>query len=81
MRIDGAVRDGQAQPGNEKIFEVFPDLFGIGFFVFHDLGPEHADVGARSESEIWNDQGKREQERERAANGAILVWKDHEVNG
>jgi len=25
MRIDGAVRVGQAQPGNEKVFEVFPD--------------------------------------------------------
>jgi len=25
VRIDGAVRDGQAQPGDEKVFEVFPD--------------------------------------------------------
>jgi hypothetical protein len=39
MRIDGAVRDGQAQPGNEKVFEVFPDLCGVGFFVFHDASP------------------------------------------
>jgi hypothetical protein len=35
MRIDGAVRDGQTQPWNEKVFEVFPDLCGVGFFVFH----------------------------------------------
>ncbi len=35
MRIDGAVRDGQVQPGNEKVFEMFPDLCGVGFFVFH----------------------------------------------
>jgi hypothetical protein len=35
MRIDGAVRDGQAQLGNEKILELFPDLCGVGFFVFH----------------------------------------------
>ena len=35
MRIDGAVGDGEAQPGNEKVFEVFPDLSGVGFFVFH----------------------------------------------
>jgi hypothetical protein len=40
IRIDGAVREGQAQPGNEKVFEVFPDLCGVGFFVFHGLGPE-----------------------------------------
>jgi hypothetical protein len=39
MRIDGAVRDGQAQPGNEKVFEVFPDLCGVEFLVFHGLGP------------------------------------------
>src|SRR2546428_1465933 len=30
MRIDGAVRDGQAQPGNEMVFELFPDLCDVG---------------------------------------------------
>src|SRR5260370_39261203 len=40
VRIDGAVRDGQAQPGNEMVFELFPDLCGVGFFVFHGSGPE-----------------------------------------
>src|SRR5260370_5159433 len=30
VRIDGAVRDGQAQPGNEQGFELFPDLCGVG---------------------------------------------------
>ena len=35
VRIDGAVRDGQAQPGNQMVFELFPDLYGVGFFVFH----------------------------------------------
>src|SRR5207245_9641329 len=35
MRIDGAVRDGQPQPGNEQVFELFPDLCGVGFFGFH----------------------------------------------
>ena len=35
VRIDGAVRDGQAQPGNEMVFELFPDLCGVGFFGFH----------------------------------------------
>jgi len=62
-----------------EIFEVFQICFDVGFFCFHDWVQKHARRGARSESEIWNDQGKREQERERAANGAILVWKDHEV--
>jgi hypothetical protein len=33
--IYGAVYDGQAQPRDEKIFELFPDLFGAGFFGFH----------------------------------------------
>ncbi len=35
VRIDGAVRDGQAQAGNEMVFELFPDLCGVGFFGFH----------------------------------------------
>jgi len=35
MRIDGAVRDGQAQARNEQVFELFPDLCGVGFIVFH----------------------------------------------
>ena len=37
MRIDDAVRDGQAQPGNEMVLELFPDLCGAGFFIFHGL--------------------------------------------
>jgi len=35
MRIDDAVRDGQAQPGNEKVFELFPEEFSVRFFSFH----------------------------------------------
>jgi hypothetical protein len=35
MRIDGALDDGEAQARDEKIFELFPDVFGVGFFVFH----------------------------------------------
>jgi len=34
MRIDGALDDGQARPGNEKVFNVFPDLSGVGGFLF-----------------------------------------------
>jgi len=47
MRIDGAVGDGQTQPGNEKVFDVLPDALGVGFFVFHGLSPEFAGAGAR----------------------------------
>jgi hypothetical protein len=35
VRIDGALDDGEAQTGDEKIFELFPEVFGVGFFVFH----------------------------------------------
>jgi len=37
--INGAVYDGQAQPGDEKVFKLFPDLFGVGFPGFHGLDP------------------------------------------
>jgi hypothetical protein len=40
VRIDDAVRDGQAQPMDEIVFELFPEVFGVGFFVFHDASPE-----------------------------------------
>jgi len=35
MRIDGAVGDGQAQPREEEILELYPKLFDIQFFAFH----------------------------------------------
>ncbi|MCU1315775.1 MAG: hypothetical protein JWN63_1097 [Candidatus Acidoferrum typicum] len=34
-RIDGAVDDREAQARDEKILELFPDVFGVGLFVFH----------------------------------------------
>ncbi len=40
VRIDGAVDDRQAQPGHETVFELFPDLCGVGFCVFHGPVPE-----------------------------------------
>ena len=40
MRIDRAVDDGEAEARDEIVFQVFPELFGVGFFVFHGLGPE-----------------------------------------
>jgi len=40
MRIDGALDDGEAQPGDEKILELLPEVFGVGLFVFHGLGLE-----------------------------------------
>jgi hypothetical protein len=35
MRIDGAVGDGQAQPREEKVRELFPKIFDIQLFAFH----------------------------------------------
>jgi hypothetical protein len=35
MTIDRAVDDGQAQPGNEQVVDLLPDLCGVGDFVFH----------------------------------------------
>ncbi len=35
MRIDGAVGDGQAQPREEKVLELYPKMFDIQFFAFH----------------------------------------------
>jgi len=57
VRIDGAVRDGQAQPGNEMVFELFPDLCGVGFFVFHGSGPEVR--RGRAKARPYNDLGRR----------------------
>jgi hypothetical protein len=39
--INGAVYDGQAQTRHQMVFEVFPDLFGVGLFSFHGLNPGH----------------------------------------
>jgi len=35
MRIDGAVGDGQTQPGEEEVLELNPKLFDIQFLAFH----------------------------------------------
>jgi len=35
MRVDGAVGDGQAQPREEKVLELFPKMLEIQFFAFH----------------------------------------------
>jgi hypothetical protein len=37
--INGAVYDRQAQTWHQKVFQVFPDLFGVGFLGFHGLNP------------------------------------------
>jgi hypothetical protein len=34
MRIDGALENGEAETGNDQVFQLFPEAFGIGF-VFH----------------------------------------------
>ena len=46
MRIDRAVDNGEAQPRHEMILELFPDVFGVRFFVFHDVRPERSSEGA-----------------------------------
>jgi len=35
MRIDDTVGDGQAQPREEEVLELYPKLFDIQFFAFH----------------------------------------------
>jgi hypothetical protein len=35
MRIDGAVGDGQAQPGEEEVLELNPEMLDVQFFAFH----------------------------------------------
>jgi hypothetical protein len=35
VRIDGAVGDGQAQPREEKVLELYPKMLDIQFFAFH----------------------------------------------
>jgi hypothetical protein len=36
--VDRALGKIEAQAGHENVFELFPDEFRIGFFVFHGLG-------------------------------------------
>jgi len=38
MGVDHALGKIEAQAGHENIFELFPDEFSVGFFVFHGLG-------------------------------------------
>jgi hypothetical protein len=40
MRVDGAVSAREAQARDEHVFDLFAREFGVGFFVFHGLGPE-----------------------------------------
>ena len=35
MRVDHAVGGGQAQTRDQKVLELFPHLFGVGFFGWH----------------------------------------------
>src|SRR5689334_11894235 len=35
MRIDGAVGDGQTQPREEEVLELFPEMLDVQFFAFH----------------------------------------------
>jgi len=35
MRVDRAVGGGQAQTRDQKVLELFPHLFGVGFFGWH----------------------------------------------
>jgi len=38
MGVDRSLGKIEAQAGHENIFELFPDEFSVGFFVFHGLG-------------------------------------------
>jgi len=72
MRIDGAVRDGQAQPGNEKVLKLFPDMFGVGVFVFHGLVQSTQTRVRAAKGDLGTTRAKEKQDRKRTARGAIL---------
>lgn len=58
--VRGALDHGEAQAGHEKVFEVFPGLFGVGFFVFHGASPEGQRERSSRRTGIWDDYGKTE---------------------
>src|SRR5260370_19678353 len=65
MRIDGAVRDGEAQAGNEMVLELFPDLCGVGFIVFHGQ-IQRGNLGKRSDSRQFTGKRKNKDLTQRA---------------
>jgi hypothetical protein len=53
VRIDSTLCDGQAQAWDEKILELFPDVFDVELFDFHvQIQITRARVCARRR-EIW----------------------------
>ncbi len=50
MRIDRAFDDRQAQPRREQVFQLFPDKFGVRFFVFHGFSFRSGYWGKREKS-------------------------------
>lgn len=45
MRIDGAVGDGQTQPGEENVLQLFPKMLDVQFFAVHGRSLQR--VGSR----------------------------------
>jgi hypothetical protein len=61
-RIDGVVDDGEAQARDEKILELFPDVFGVGLFVFHrqiQSGNFGKEVNSRQLTVHWQKKEQR----------------------
>src|SRR5712692_5471460 len=48
MRIDGALRESEAQPRHKNIFDLFPDEDSIGFADFHGCDPDVAETRFRA---------------------------------
>src|SRR5260370_10527016 len=60
MGVDGTVVYGKVQLGRQQVFKIFPDLYGVDGFVFHDCNPER-EVGSSDRVGVFD--------RQRTANG------------
>src|SRR5579885_1563921 len=59
MGIDGPVEDGKAQPGNQNIFHLLPDLHGVDRFKFHVIFQKGKAAGLAAPQEAGAQPDKR----------------------
>jgi hypothetical protein len=70
MGIDGPVEDGKAQPGNQNIFHLLPDLHGVDRFKFHVIFQKGKAAGLAAPQEAGahpDKRGRAQFQREDAA--------------
>jgi len=68
MGINGALEHGQAQAGDERIFHLLPNVFGVRFFVFHSYDPSERMRRLR-ETEIQDAGATKKERTERVKRG------------